>query len=262
MSSPCPLPSSHAEAAAGSPAPYRRRRPEQTIAYQVVQQHLESWLAAHREANPHDDPIPSDVERDLRNYLDCGILARGCARARCTACGHEPQTGQRGETVLMLTPLEFLDRLALLIPPPRRHRHRYFGVLAPNSPWRPAVTARAGVAIETEGAASASGPSTGAAEEASTAHPARYLWTMLLARIYGIFALTCTHCGGEVRLIAFVTEVAPIREILEHIGEPTKPPRVHPPRAPPEHNDEPRGVDDEDFTQDHFDHEFDQTVSW
>ncbi|MGH8671702.1 MAG: transposase [Burkholderiales bacterium] len=27
--------------------------------------------------------------------------------------------------------MEFLERLATLIPPPRRHRHRYHGVLAP-----------------------------------------------------------------------------------------------------------------------------------
>ncbi|MFM9059269.1 MAG: transposase, partial [Planctomycetaceae bacterium] len=27
---------------------------------------------------------------------------------------------------------EFLDRLADLVPPPRRHRHRYHGVFAPN----------------------------------------------------------------------------------------------------------------------------------
>ena len=40
-----------------------------------------------------------------------------------------------------LTPFEFLDRLAALIPPPRRHRHRYYGVFAPNQPMRPAVTA-------------------------------------------------------------------------------------------------------------------------
>jgi len=118
------------------------------------------------------------------------------------------------------------------------------------------------VAIETEGAALPPDPSTGAAEETTTAHPARYLWAMLLARIYEIFPLTCHHCGGEVRLIAFVTEVASIREILEHIGEPTKPPRAHPPRAPPAGSDEPRGVDDEDFTQDHFEYEFDQTVTW
>jgi transposase len=35
------------------------------------------------------------------------------------------------------------DRLAALIPPPRRHRHRYYGVLTPNAPLRAAVTARA-----------------------------------------------------------------------------------------------------------------------
>ena len=36
--------------------------------------------------------------------------------------------------VIELTPFEFLDRLAALIPPPRRHRHRYHGVFAPNHP--------------------------------------------------------------------------------------------------------------------------------
>ncbi len=48
-----------------------------------------------------------------------------------------------GQTELVLTPLELLERLALLIPPPRRHCHRYYGVLAPNAPLRAAVTAMA-----------------------------------------------------------------------------------------------------------------------
>jgi hypothetical protein len=139
-----------------------------------------------------------------------------------------------------LTPLEFLDRIAQLIPPPRRHRHRYFGVLAPNSPWRQMVTARAGVPIETERPAPPPGPATASAEDSPTAHPARYLWAMLLARIYEIFPLTCNHCGGEVRLIAFVTEAVPIGEILKHLGEPTKAPCIHPPRAPPQPSTEPR----------------------
>ena len=34
---------------------------------------------------------------------------------------------------------EFLDQVAALIPLPRKHRHRYSGVLAPNSPWRALV---------------------------------------------------------------------------------------------------------------------------
>ena len=36
-----------------------------------------------REAEPDEAvPVPRFVERDLRWYLDCGILARGSARAR------------------------------------------------------------------------------------------------------------------------------------------------------------------------------------
>jgi hypothetical protein len=41
--------------------------------------------------------------------------------------------GPGGSVSLMLTPLELIGRLAALIPPPRRHRHRYYGVLAPNA---------------------------------------------------------------------------------------------------------------------------------
>jgi hypothetical protein len=39
-----------------------------------------------------------------------------------------------------ITSLELIDRIAALVPQPRTHRHRYYGVLAPNSPLRSAVT--------------------------------------------------------------------------------------------------------------------------
>ena len=50
--------------------------------------------------------------------------------------------------------MPFLDQLALLIPPPHKHRHRYHGVLAPNSnaPLRQVVTAHAGVPMGEEAA--------------------------------------------------------------------------------------------------------------
>ena len=43
--------------------------------------------------------------------------------------------------VVELSTFEFLDRLADLVPPPRKHRHRYHGVFAPNHKLRSAVTA-------------------------------------------------------------------------------------------------------------------------
>jgi hypothetical protein len=45
--------------------------------------------------------------------------------------------GPGGRSPLLLTPLELLDRIAALVPPPRIHRHRYYGVLAPHSPLSP-----------------------------------------------------------------------------------------------------------------------------
>ena len=45
--------------------------------------------------------------------------------------------------VVDVLPFEFLDRLADLVPPPRKHRHRYHGVFAPNHKLRPTVMALA-----------------------------------------------------------------------------------------------------------------------
>ena len=133
-----------------------------------------------------------------------------------------------------------------LVPPPRTHQHRYFGVLAPNSPLRAAVTAMAtptqtaavlgaltsrvecalgadplGSALPTQG------------EPVPSKRPAHYLWAVLIARIYEVPPLLCPKCGGQMRLIAFVTEGAQIRKILNHIGVDTEPPHIAAPRGPP-----------------------------
>jgi hypothetical protein len=73
MSTPCPVPRDPGSAGT-SPGVYQRRRPERTVPYQAVQEQLETWLARQREADTEGDPIPAYVERDLRRYLECGIL--------------------------------------------------------------------------------------------------------------------------------------------------------------------------------------------
>ncbi len=190
--------------------------------------------------------------------------------------------GPGGGVRVMLTPLELIERLAALIPPPRRHRHRYYGVLAPNAPLRGQVTALAGtvpdgtpVAAATESIAPTAAPSARPSrssegteeapgeEEAIHRRAARYAWALLLARIYEVFPLLCPRCGGEMRIIAFLTDGDAIRDILSHLGEPTSPPRLMPARGPPlwDRVDAPVGQEDppgEPVPE----FEFDQRVSW
>jgi hypothetical protein len=56
---------------------------------------------------------------------------------------------------------------------------------------------------------------------------------MLRARIYEVWPLTCAFCGTEMRIIAFITEPSTVRQIRNHRGEPTRPPRFAPARGPP-----------------------------
>ena len=76
-------------------------------------------------------------------------------------------------------------------------QHRYFGVLAPNSPWRELVATSAGRKL---GAGSkAPQPKTVRADFGASraGHPARYLWLQLLSRIYWVFALKWSGCVGR-----------------------------------------------------------------
>ena len=56
---------------------------------------------------------------------------------------------------------------------------------------------------------------------------------MLIARIYEVFRLLCPLCDGQMRLIAFITNGAEVRKILEHIGVDSEPPHITPARGPP-----------------------------
>jgi hypothetical protein len=52
-----------------------------------------------------------------------------------------------------------------------------------------------------------------------------------MARVGEEFPLECPGCGGDIRLIAFITEPGSIRKVLTHLGEPLEPPPVSPARG-------------------------------
>ena len=62
---------------------YQPRNPEESELYGVVSGHLETFLERQRR---RDRTVPRFVERELRSFLDCGILARGFLRVHCDAC--------------------------------------------------------------------------------------------------------------------------------------------------------------------------------
>ena len=69
------------------PGTYHRRRPETTALHSIVREHLETFLEAGRSES--ENGYPRFVERELRRYLDCGLLCHGFARVRCDACGKD-----------------------------------------------------------------------------------------------------------------------------------------------------------------------------
>jgi len=241
---------SHAQEASRPARVYRRRRPERTAVYQVVQEHLETWLAHYNEAEPESNPVPHYIERDLRKFLECGILAHGFARAYCDHCGRDFLIAYscKGRGICSSCNSKRMAAVAAHL----------VDEVFPCVPVRKQVTACAGLPIGKQA------PQKNAREAAQGVSAS--LWAMLPARIYEVFPLICPCCGSELRILAFVTNSSSISTILTHLGLPAQPPRVARARAPP------WKIPAEDFNQDISDpqtlsqeppeFEYDQRINW
>jgi len=130
-----------------------------------------------------------------------------------------------GTSAVVFDPLDFIARLAALVPRPRAHQLTYHGVLAPAAEWRDLIVPAGGRSIRKE-------PSQEMATRAL--RPSRSKWAELLQRVFEIDALRCPYCGGKRKLIALLTDGQVVRKILAHLGLDTEPPRLAPARAPPE----------------------------
>ena len=58
---------------------------------------------------------------------------------------------------------------------------------------------------------------------------ARHVWALFLARICEVFPFRCAHCGGDMRVVAFITDVSPPCAP----SPATSPSRLHHPAAHP-----------------------------
>ncbi|MGH8523327.1 MAG: transposase [Gammaproteobacteria bacterium] len=103
-----------------------------------------------------------------------------------------------GTTHLVMSPLEFLQRLAALVPRPRLHIIRFHGVLAPNARLRAEIIPSAPLD------ANASSADPGDAPHHSA--PARLSWARLLKRVFDIDIERCSQCGGILTIIAGIED--------------------------------------------------------
>jgi hypothetical protein len=88
-----------------------------------------------------------------------------------------------GTTHIVMEPLEFMQRLAALVPPPRLHLIRFHGVLAPNAKLRREIVPS---------------PPQQATAPACDHAPARLSWARLLKRVFD-HRINCTSPRRSVK---------------------------------------------------------------
>ena len=111
-----------------------------------------------------------------------------------------------GTTHVLFEPLDFLARLAALVPRPRTHLIRFHGLLAPNARHRRLV-----VPAPTSAPAGDEGELTGVPTRA------QMTWAQRLRRVFDLDVSRCSRCGAALRVLAVITEPRVIAAILAHL---------------------------------------------
>ena len=96
-----------------------------------------------------------------------------------------------GTTHIVLDPLNFLSRLASLIPCPRIHLIRFHGVFAPNCKYRSLIVPQSALLEKTSHK-----------EQKKKSYSMG--WAKMLKRVFDIDIQTCLKCGGQIKIISAI----------------------------------------------------------
>ena len=120
-----------------------------------------------------------------------------------------------GTTHVVFEPLDFMAKLAALVPRPRTNLTRFHGVLAPNSRYREHITPTRSVKVKktiTDEEAD------GREEPDQTAGKRKGMcWAQRLKRVFNIDVSICSACGGPMKIIASIEDPFVIDKILCHL---------------------------------------------
>jgi hypothetical protein len=133
-----------------------------------------------------------------------------------------------GTTHVVFAPLDFIARLAALVPKPRVNLTRFHGVFAPNRKHRALVTpAKRGRGNQARVVEERPSPAE---------RRASMTWAQRLKRVFNIDIETCSVCGGAMKVIACIEDPVVIKQILDHLehkAEASEPWALPESRAPP-----------------------------
>ena len=121
---------------------------------------------------------------------------------------------------------DFVARVLVQIPDPRRHLVRYYGAYSNRARGQ---RRKAEEKLEAhDSSVSSHDPLPTPPERADL----RRRWANLIRRVYEVDPLVCPRCGAEMRVVGFITEPKVITRILDHIRKRDRvsrpPPRTQP----------------------------------
>ena len=121
---------------------------------------------------------------------------------------------------------EFVARVLVQIPDPRRHLVRYYG----NYSNRARGQRRK--AEEKLGSHASSETSQEPVPTPPQRAALRRRWANLIRRVYEADPLVCPRCGSEMRVVSFITDPRVVKRIVDHLRKRDRPARPPPPRVP------------------------------
>jgi hypothetical protein len=149
-----------------------------------------------------------------------------------------PWPDSAGVTELVLDPIDFLKRLAVLIPAPYTHLVRRHGVFAGHSKdrWRlpPPPRREDGDEAQVTEPERAAGEDPPPGQDSGTKRPRwSYTWSQLIQRVFFADSLRCPRCSKAMCVLAVLTDPDVVGRILGHLGVATRPLPLAPARGRP-----------------------------